>query len=58
MPTALLTRSVVVAAYLLALLFQGRADLPTGLLAGAVIAVWTVPLVRDRMTRRSAPHGG
>jgi hypothetical protein len=51
MPTALFTRTVVVAAYLLALLFNGRADLMTGLLAAAVVAVWTVSLWRDRMMR-------
>ena len=55
MLAALLIRTVIVAAYLLALLFHGRADLSTGLLAGAVLAVWVVPLIRDRMTRRSAP---
>jgi hypothetical protein len=60
MPTALFTRTVVVAAYLLALLFKGRADLVTGLLAAAIVAVWTVSLCRDRMTRggRSAPTRG
>jgi hypothetical protein len=50
MLTALLTRTAVVAAWLLALLFQGRADLSTGLLAAAVMAVWTVSLIRGRMT--------
>jgi hypothetical protein len=55
MPTALLTRTVVVAAYLLGLLFHGRADVMTGLLAAAIVAVWTVSLFRDRMTHGSTP---
>jgi hypothetical protein len=61
MSTALLTRTVVAAAYLLALLLNGPADAPTGLLAAAVIAVWTTPLLRDCITRRTphpAPTGG
>jgi hypothetical protein len=52
MSTALLIRTIVVAAYLLALLVNGRADALTGLLAAAVIAVWTIPLLRDRTMRR------
>ena len=58
MPTALLTRTVVIAAYLLALLFKGRADLMTGLLAAAVVAVWTISFCRHRMTRRARPARG
>jgi hypothetical protein len=60
MPTALYARSVVVAAYLLALLFHGRAELLTGLLAAAVVAVWTVSLCRDLVTRgggSASPRG-
>jgi hypothetical protein len=53
MSTAMLTRTAVVAAYLLALLINGRADLRTGLLATAVVAVWAVPLLRDRRLRRT-----
>jgi hypothetical protein len=55
MPPGLLPRTIVVAAYLLMLLLHGRADLPTALLAVAVLAVWAVPLIRDRMIRRSTP---
>ncbi len=51
---ALFARTVVVAAYLFALLCQGRADLITGLLAVAVVAVWVVALCRDRLTRHEA----
>jgi hypothetical protein len=51
MSTALFTRTVVIGAYLIALLLHGQADLVTGLLAAAVMAVWTVALCRDRMTR-------
>jgi hypothetical protein len=64
MSIALLTRTAVVAAYLLALLVNGRADLATGLLAAAVVAVWAMPLLRDRMRRRATavrqdyPGGG
>ena len=53
MSTALLARTAVAVAYLLALLLNGRLDLMTGFLAAAVVAVWIIPLCRDRMTRRS-----
>jgi hypothetical protein len=52
MSTALLSRSAVVSIYLLALLLNGRADLLTGSLAAAVVAVWVISLLRDRLTRR------
>jgi Co/Zn/Cd efflux system component len=51
MTTALLTRTVVIAAYLVALVLNGRADLLVGLLAAAVVALWTVSLIRDRVLR-------
>ncbi|GIM93641.1 hypothetical protein [Paractinoplanes toevensis] len=53
MSVALLTRTAVSAAYLLALLLNGRADLTTGVLAAALVAVWVVPQLRDRRLRRS-----
>jgi hypothetical protein len=49
---AMLTRTVVLAAYLLALLLNGSADRLSGLVAAAVIAVWVASLLRDRMLRR------
>jgi hypothetical protein len=48
MSTALLTRTAVVAAYLVALGWNGRTDLTTGLLAAAIVALWIIPLLRDR----------
>jgi len=53
MSTALLIRTAVVAAYLLALLINGRADLLTGFLVAAVCAVWALPLLRDHMRQRA-----
>jgi hypothetical protein len=53
MSTALLARTTVAVAYLLALLLNGRFDLMTGFLAAAVVAVWIIPLRRDHMMRRS-----
>jgi len=55
MPTALITRTAVVAVYLLALLFKGRADLLTGVIGAAVVAVWAAALLRDTMMRPSRP---
>jgi hypothetical protein len=52
MSISLLSRTVVVAAYLLALLLHGRADIVTGILAVAVVAVWATPLLRDVRPRR------
>ena len=51
MSVPLLTRTVIVAAYLLALLFKGRADLATAMVAVSVAAVWAVALWRDRVIR-------
>jgi hypothetical protein len=53
MSTALLTRSVVVAGYLLGLLIHGGVNLRAGLLALAIVAVWAAPLLRDRFIRRA-----
>jgi Co/Zn/Cd efflux system component len=44
---SLLSRTVIVAAYLIALLLHGRADTVTGLLAVAIVAVWATPLIRS-----------
>jgi hypothetical protein len=51
MSTALFTRTAVIAVYLIALLLNGRADLLTALLTAAVVALWVIPLLRDRMAR-------
>ena len=48
MPIALTARSLIVAAYLLALAFNGRFDIAAGLIAVAVLGVWVIPLIRDR----------
>jgi hypothetical protein len=55
MSVALAARSTVLLSYLAALVTQGRLDLSTGLLAGAVIALWALALLRDR---RGAPMAG
>jgi hypothetical protein len=51
MSTGLVTRTAVIAVYLIALLLNGRADLPAVLLGAAIVALWVIPLLRDRMTR-------
>jgi Co/Zn/Cd efflux system component len=62
---SLLSRTAIVAAYLVALLLHGRADTVTGLLALAIVAVWATPLLRSaggsavsrRIPRASAGTG-
>ena len=51
MSIALLTRTAVVALYLVALLLNGRADLLTGLVAAAIVAIWVIRLLLDRRTQ-------
>jgi hypothetical protein len=53
MSTALVARTVIALAYLIALLLNGRAEPMTGMIAAAVLAVWAVPLLRDRILARS-----
>jgi hypothetical protein len=53
MSIALLARSAIALAYLTALLVHGRAELLTAIVAVAVLAVWAVPLLRDRLVARS-----
>jgi Co/Zn/Cd efflux system component len=52
MSISLLSRTTIVAAYLVALLLHGRADTVAGLLAVAIVAVWAAPLLRDGRPRR------
>jgi hypothetical protein len=47
MMTALIARTVVVAAYMVATLVHQPMRLTSALAASAVLAVWTVALVRD-----------
>jgi hypothetical protein len=47
MSIALVARTLVVVAYLLALAFGGRLDTGAGLVAVAVVAIWAAPLIRD-----------
>jgi len=51
MSIALLTRTAVVVLYLAALLLNGRADLLTGLVAAAIVAIWVIRLLLDRRTQ-------
>jgi Co/Zn/Cd efflux system component len=51
---ALVSRSLVVGAYLVALLFQGRFDTLAGLVALGVVLVWAAPMARDAVRRRHA----
>jgi hypothetical protein len=53
MSTALIARTAIALGYLTALLLNGRAELLTGMVAAAVLAVWAVPLLRDRILARS-----
>jgi hypothetical protein len=53
MSIALLARTVIALAYLTALLLNGRAEPRTGMVAAGVLAVWAVPLLRDRIIARS-----
>jgi hypothetical protein len=53
MSIAHLTRTVIVTAYLVGLLLNGRADLASGGIAAALVAVWAAPLLRDGMARRT-----
>ena len=53
--TALLARTAIAVAYLTALLLNGRAEIRTGLVAVAVLAIWAFPLLRDRIVARSGP---
>jgi Co/Zn/Cd efflux system component len=58
MSIAMVTRTVIVAAYLIALFVEGRADTVTGAVAAGVVAVWTVPLLRDSRLRHHALQPG
>jgi hypothetical protein len=55
MSTALVARTAIALAYLTALLLTGRAEPLTGMVAAAVLAIWAVPLLRDRIVARSYP---
>ncbi|GIF40389.1 hypothetical protein [Actinoplanes xinjiangensis] len=58
MSIALITRSLVLVAWLAALLIHAGPDLRTGALAASMALVWAAPLIRDRMrsrTRRGLP---
>jgi hypothetical protein len=48
MSVTLFARSTIVLSYLAALAGRGRLDLVTGLLAAAIVIIWTVPLLRDQ----------
>jgi hypothetical protein len=55
MTTALLFRTLIAAAYLLALGWNDPWQPRNGVLAAAIVAVWVLPLLRDGV-RRSAPQ--
>jgi len=50
MSVALVARTLVALAYLSALLWHARAEPMTGVIAAAIVAVWAMPLVRERVT--------
>jgi hypothetical protein len=49
MPVALTARTLIVGAYLLALGFNDRFDTAAGLIAVAVVGVWVISLLRERL---------
>lgn len=59
MKPELALRTVILAAWLAALIVHADRDLRSGLLAVAITLLWTAPLVRDRLRSRSpAPVRG
>ncbi len=55
---ALVARTIVAAAYLVALLFHGTFD-TVALLAGlSMVLIWAAPLVRDAIRRRHRETAG
>jgi hypothetical protein len=52
MSTMFLGRTVIVAAYLAALLLDRGTDGLTGIVVAAVLAVWALPLLRDVLVHR------
>lgn len=48
MSVALAARTVVALAFLSALFLNGRAETRTGMIAVALLAVWAIPLLRER----------
>jgi hypothetical protein len=55
MSIALVARTLIVGAYLLAVGFHGRLDTVAGLVAAAVVAVWAAPLIRDGLLPAVTP---
>ncbi len=51
---ALVLRSLVTGAYLVALVFHGTFDAVATLVAMAIVLIWAAPLVRDAGRRRHA----
>lgn len=49
-------RSIVIGAYLVALLLNGRFDLFIAALAGSIVLIWAVPQWRVTHRRRGEAH--
>jgi hypothetical protein len=51
---ALVARTLVAGAYLVALLFRGTFNAVAALVGLAMVLIWAAPLLRDRIRRRRA----
>jgi hypothetical protein len=51
---ALVARTLVAGAYLVALLFHGTFNVVATLVGLAMVLIWAAPLLRDRIRRRRA----
>jgi hypothetical protein len=57
MSIALLSRTVILLVWLTAVLWHGDRNLPTVVLALSLVALWAVPLLRDRAAASSPVRG-